>query len=300
MNLEELQRAVFDVIRQPLTASEGMRQRTQDGRAVQEIVDGIIKPNDRLTSFERLEIYNRVYWFRILSALAEDFPGLRAVIGQKRFDRLLTAYLTQRPSVSFTLRDLGSRLEAWLREHPEFTPKTERLALDMVRLEWADIEAYDAAELPKLSEQDLRHQGEDPHFHLQPYLKLLDLAYPVDDFLLSIRRAEGDEGDQDSDIVSNVVLMHTPQAEEKQLPLPLRKKTYLAVHRQDDIVYFKRLDPEGFTVLRALQDGKSLSQAIEAALPWSKRPEAVAEKLHDWFANWSSLGWFCQPPRGED
>ena len=102
MNLEELQHAVFEVIRQPLTASEGMRRRTVDGRAVENIVDGIIKPNDRLTSFERLEIYNRVYWFRILSALGEDFPGLRAIIGQKRFDRLLTAYLTDHPSQSFT------------------------------------------------------------------------------------------------------------------------------------------------------------------------------------------------------
>src|SRR5262249_4827299 len=86
MNLDELQRAVFEVIRQPLTDSEGMREQTLDGRPVKGIVDGIVKPNDRLTSFERLEIYNRVYWFRILSALAEDFPGLRAVIGQTRFD----------------------------------------------------------------------------------------------------------------------------------------------------------------------------------------------------------------------
>jgi hypothetical protein len=298
MNLEELQRAVFDVIRQPLTASEGMREHTGDGRPVKEIVDGIIKPNDRLTSFERLEIYNRVYWFRILSALAEDFPGLRAVIGQKRFDRLLIAYLTDRPSVSFTLRNLGSRLEAWLREHPDFTPKNERLALDMVRLEWADIEAYDAAELPRLSEENVRNQGADPRFHLQPYLKLLDLAYPVDDFLLSVRREEDQE--PDSDIVSNVVLMHTPQAEKKSLPLPRPRKTYLAVHRQDDIVYFKRLEAEGFALLRALQEGKSLSQAIEAAVPWSKQPERIAEKLHDWFANWSSLGWFCRQPGGEN
>jgi hypothetical protein len=299
MNLEELQRAVFDVIRQPLTASEGMRRRTLDGRAVEDIVDGIIKPNDRLTSFERLEIYNRVYWFRILSALGEDFPGLRAIVGQKKFDRLLTAYLTDHPSQSFTLRNLGSRLEAWLRQHPEFTPKNEQLALDMVRLEWTEIEAYDSSELPKLSEEDLRRQGEDPRFHLQPYLKLLDLAYPVDDFLLTIRHAEG-EDEPESDIVSNVVLMHTPQAPEKRLPLPKRKKTYLAVHRQDDSVYFKRLDAERFALLRALQEGKSLSQAIEAAIPWSKRPEGVAEKLHDWFANWASLGWFCQQPRGED
>ena len=92
MDLEQLQRAVLEVIQQPLTASEGMRRRTLDGKPVKKIVDSIIKPNDRLTSFERLEIYNRVYWFRILSSLAEDYPGLRAIIGQRNFDKLIRAY----------------------------------------------------------------------------------------------------------------------------------------------------------------------------------------------------------------
>ena len=67
MNLDEIQRGVFDAVRQPLTASEGMRQRTRDGRSTREIAEAIIKPNNRLTSFERLEIYNRQYWLRILS-----------------------------------------------------------------------------------------------------------------------------------------------------------------------------------------------------------------------------------------
>ena len=58
MNLEQLQRAMFDVIRQPLTAAEGMRERTADGRSTKEIVEQIIKPNKRLTSFERLEIFS--------------------------------------------------------------------------------------------------------------------------------------------------------------------------------------------------------------------------------------------------
>jgi hypothetical protein len=40
------------------------------------------QPNDRLTSFERLEIYNRQYWFRLLESLHEDFPGLRAVLAK--------------------------------------------------------------------------------------------------------------------------------------------------------------------------------------------------------------------------
>src|SRR5262249_33147020 len=70
-----------------------------------------IKPNDRLTSFERLEIYNRQYWWRVLASMTEDFPGLRAVLGERRFEDMCRAYLTACPSQSFTLRNLGARLE---------------------------------------------------------------------------------------------------------------------------------------------------------------------------------------------
>jgi hypothetical protein len=297
MNLDQLQRAVFDVVRQPLTEDERMREQTLDGRSTKEIAEEIVKPNDRLTSVERLEIYNRVYWFRLLSSLADDFPGLRAVIGQEKFDAILHGYLTEMPSVSYTLRDLGSRLEKWLREHPEFIAGNERMALDMVRLEWADIEAFDAAEFPVLSQAELAGLGEDPVFHLQPYLQLLDVAYPVDELLLKVRETE----DPETDISSNVVMMdHSDSAPRKQLPLPKSKKVFLAVHRQENIVYFKRLKPEGFALLRAMQQGQPLSQAIETSVNWSgKKLERVMEQLHDWFANWSQLGWFCRPPKDE-
>jgi hypothetical protein len=297
MSLDQLQRAVFDVVRQPLTEDERMREQTLDGRSTKAIAEEIVKPNDRLTSVERLEIYNRVYWFRLLSSLADDFPGLRAVIGQEKFDAVLHGYLTEMPSVSFTLRDLGSRLEAWLRAHPEFISSNERMALDMVRLEWADIEAFDAAEFPVLTQAELAGLGEDPVFHLQPYLQLLDLAYPVDELLLKVRETE----DPETDISSNVVMMdHSDSAPRKQLPLPRGKKVFLAVHRQENVVYFKRLKPEGFALLRALQQGQPLSQAIETSVNWSgKKLERVMEQLHDWFANWSQLGWFCRPPKDE-
>jgi hypothetical protein len=293
MNLAEIQHAFFDVVRQPLTEDERMREQTLDGRSTKEIAEKIVKPNDRLTSVERLEIYNRVYWFRLLSSLADDFPGLRAVIGQEKFDEVLLGYLTEMPSVSFTLRDLGSRLEPWLRAHPEFIAGNERMALDMVRLEWADIEAYDATEFPMLTQSELANLGEDPSFHLQPCVQLLELAYPVDELLLKVRESEEPE----SDISSNVVVMDSSNAKQhKKHLLPKGKKIYLAVHRQEFSVYFKRLKPEAFALARALQQGQPLSQAIESSVNWSgKKLERVMEQLHDWFANWSQLGWFCKP-----
>lgn len=296
MSLEQLQRDVFGVIRQPLTGRERMRARTLDGQSTREIAERIIKPNDRLTSVERLEIYNRVYWFRILSSLAEDFPGLRAVIGQRRFDKVLVGYLTECPSESFTLRNLGSRLEAWLGKHPAYLGKNKRLALDMVRLEWADIDAFDGAELPKISEPGLRALGDDPVLHVQPYVRLLELAYPVDDLLLEVRGDE-ENAEPETDIASNVVMMESAPRRHKRVLLPKAKKVYLAVHRQENVVYFKRLQPEAFALLSALQQGKPLSEAIADTVDWTKQKvEYITVRVHDWFANWASLGWFCQPP----
>ena len=82
-NLQELQRRVAAVVMQPLTPQEGMRRRTLDGRSIKAESETLIKPNRVLSSFERLEIYNRQYWFRVLSSLAEDFSGLRTVIGAR-------------------------------------------------------------------------------------------------------------------------------------------------------------------------------------------------------------------------
>ena len=289
MDLDHIQRKMFEAIRQPLTVDEGMRQRTRDGKSLRGIANEIIKPNDRLTSFERLEIYNRQYWFRILSALSEDFPGLRTILGEKRFEKMAIAYLWDCPSQSFTLRNLGSRLEGWLRKHPEHLAKVETIALDMVRLEWAEIEAFDEGSRPKLTEADLPQLGPDPTFLLQPYIRLLDLHYPVDDLLISIRSEL-----EEVDIVSNAVAERVVRSGSKRRAMPKPERIFLAVHRVDDSVYFKRLDKEAFTILSELHAGKSLSDAVDVA-DWSGRqPEEAMLEVQQWFAYWSAQGWFCK------
>jgi hypothetical protein len=138
-----------------------------------------IKPNGRMTPLERLEIYRRSYWARVLDSLLDDFPGLCAVLGRRGFDRLSKAYLSELPSCSFTLRDLGSRLEAWLRDHPAFGGENLAVALDMVRLEWAHIEAFDGGTKKPLGPEDLLELGPEMRFGLQPHLRLLELQYPA-------------------------------------------------------------------------------------------------------------------------
>src|SRR5579872_6804529 len=65
MNLLELQRRFTEALTTPLNPEEGIADRTLAGESMQDVVDTIVKPNDRLSSVERLEIYSRSYWFRI-------------------------------------------------------------------------------------------------------------------------------------------------------------------------------------------------------------------------------------------
>ena len=290
MNLDQLQRAVFEVTRQPLTPSERTRPRLPDGRSVRQIAKVLIKPNDRLTSLERLQIYNQQYWYRILSSLSEDFPGLRSLIGEKKFEKLSVAYVNDCPSVSYTLRDMGARLETWLGKNPAYVAGVQRIARDMVRLEWAEIEAFDGVELPRPTLADSSPLSGNSAFRLQPHLHLLDLAYPVDDLLLHIRGL-----DTRSETTSNAVLKFPRPSKIRRTSLPKPEKVHLAVYRLNYDVYFKRLPRDGFALLQALREGKTLEKALQASLLRRRRNfDQLGERLKEWFHDWSYLGWFAQ------
>ncbi len=291
MSLLSLQRNMARAVMTPLTPSEHMRRTAANGRPMRAVASEFIKPNDRLTSFERLEIYNRQYWYRVLSCLIEDFPGLRAVLGDRRFDAMSKAYLNDCPSRSFTLRNLGSRLEGWLQKRPRWAGPRQALALDMVRLEWADIEAFDGqAEPPLLTEDISGSGGPDLHLRLQPYLRLLALRYPVDDLLLDVKREE------DTDFASNAF---SERRKRKRVQATARLKpspVFLAVHRLDYSVYFRRLEREEFGLLSAIHKGKTLNQAIASAFRGSKLPsEERPANVQEWFRAWAAMGWFCRP-----
>jgi len=291
MNLLEIQQRMLEAVMQPLTEDETMQPHARDGKSMHDVAGEFIKPNDRLSSFERLEIYNRQYWFRVLAALEEDFQGLRAIVGQKRFEELSRAYLCDCPSASFTLRNLGSRLANWLQSHPKYIQPRGALALDMVRLEWAEIEAFDGAAEAILLPDDVLASDPDPKFRLQPYVQLLSLRYPVDNLLLAIR-----EGSSESDRASNAVSEDRKATRTRKISRQKQETVFLAVHRLDYTVYFKRLDPEAFRLLSALRYGSSLSTAVASAFEGSGIPEAkLLGTVQSWFQKWSELGWFCRP-----
>jgi hypothetical protein len=295
-NLRQVQERMAAALMLPLTRSGHIALRTtaigdDPGRPMAEEAAAFIRPNSRLTSLERLDIYSRSYWFRLVDSLSEDFPGLLAALGSTAFERLAKAYLTDCPSQSFTLRNLGSRLEDWLLRNPLYAGTAFELALDMVRLEWAHIEAFDGGVEKALGPEDLVELGPGFRVGVQPHLQLLALKFPVDEMRIHVNLASPADG-MASNTVSRSRSRHLMRGVSRLKPEPI----FLAVHRFDLTVFYRRIALEEYGLLNALPEGKSIGEAVVIALAHSSASvENQGSMLKSWFAAWAELGWLCHP-----
>jgi len=121
----------------------------------------------------RLDVYRHAYYIRLEEALAHDFPALRTAVGDQACGRLLAGYLQAHPSTSPTLRDLGRTLPCWLRD------QGMSAHADLASIEWAVLDAFDAADAPPLDPEILVQIPPERwgklRAHLHPSVTLLQL-----------------------------------------------------------------------------------------------------------------------------
>jgi hypothetical protein len=282
MKLLQLQREMAKAIMQPLARGDRQAPKTK--------VD-YIKPNDRLKPIERLEIYSRSYWFRIIDSMYEDFPGLRAVLGQRAFDKVVRAYLADCPSKSYTLRDLGSRLGGWLAKHPGFAAGKLPIALDMIRVEWAHVEAWDREHRKELGPEDLIELGPTLPMALQPHVRLLELEYPVDEL-----RIKASHMDDEHEVASNAPAKLKARRLKAAAARLKRERIFVAVHRLDFSIYYRRLEPEEYRLLCSIRDSSNIGDAMSAFYKKTSMPiDDLEPHIGSWFSIWAELGWLCSP-----
>ncbi|HEV8244600.1 MAG TPA: DNA-binding domain-containing protein [Polyangiaceae bacterium] len=257
-------------IQEQLTAFLQQRKALDKSATARAFAEREIGGNERLSPVEQLEIYREQFWLRHTSALLEDFPGLSGIIGQGAWERLVEEYLDELPPTSFTLRDLGDRL-------PEFVAKASwlehhELCLDMTRLEWAYVEAFDAADVAPLTPARLAsipdEAWETARFVLGPSLALLRVNYPV----FELRK--------------RLVL-----AGDENVAIPERAPALLAVCRRELSVLTHHLEAPPFALLEELRSGRALVAAVEAtSLSTGVSSEVLAADLGAWFALWAEQG----------
>lgn len=281
------QRTMHAAITRPLAPGDRAQRRWFDGSSSARAVAKLVKPSRTLRPLERVEIYNRMYWFRLLDSMAQDFPGLRALLGEKKFWPLVEHYLAACPSRSFTLRDLGSRLARYIGRAPRLVAPHGAAARDLARFEWAQIVAFDGPSRPRLTKRELAGAPATKlKFSVQPYLTLVTCRHPVDEYSLAVKR-DGALRAEASNAVTERIGPTGGAARLERCGV-----LHIVVHRLDNQLYYKRLEPEAARLLSAIKAGHTLADACARAFARSALdPVEQAKKVRDWFALWMRLGW---------
>jgi hypothetical protein len=231
-------------------------------------VGEVLLPSATLAAGERIGIYHEMYLLRMTEALDSDYPALAHFLGPERFTALVRGYLAAHPSRSYTLNVLGRSLADWLAAAPDLARRG--FCRDLARLEWAVTEAFDAPELPRLAAQALEAVPPEAWdvARLVPSaaLRLLELRWNANEWLDSAKD------------------------DRHHHPKPRRRDGWIAVFRQGYSVYRRELSRAAFRLLQDLVSGRSVGEALKAAL--DRRGTPGPEALTRWFRDWASDGLF--------
>ena len=158
-------------------------------------------------------------------------------------------------------------------------------------MEWATTLAFDEPARKPISPAKL--VTADPsrlRLGIQPYLQLVIVQHPVDTLLSKLGASTSE-----TSASSNAAKARRAPRPVRISAAPLPEPLLLAVHRVDNIVYFKRIDSITFRLLTALRAGTTLETACEAAFAAVEMSAAESLlRVRETFAMFIKLGWLCR------
>jgi hypothetical protein len=248
-------------------------------------VEQVVTRSQALTALDRLEIYNRAYFARLVECLREEYPVLLHALGDEAFDSFAVGYLQEHPSRSYTLNDLGTKFPSYLEESRPTSlrvdpggaagPSWPDFLIDLAWLELTYNEVFDGPGVegqPLLEVERVRsvppERWPDARLVPVPCLRLLALRHPVHKYFRAVRR-------------------------KKQPAIPQPAETFLAVTRREYVVRRYELSRLQYVLLAALTAGHSVGQAIDkTASAAGPDLDRLAVHLHAWFRDWTAEGFF--------
>ena len=126
---------------------------------------------------KRLSIYADAYRLRIIEALANTYPKLKALLGEALFNKTARSYIVAHTSTFRNMRWYGHEMRA----HLLYTLPEYPIAAEMAAFEWALGLAFDAEDTPILALQDLANippeNWADLRFKFQSAIQVLPLRW---------------------------------------------------------------------------------------------------------------------------
>lgn len=235
-----------------------------------EQVGECVEPGPQTNAPRRMRIYYDAYRLRLIDALGTDYEALRAAVGEEAFRAACRAYVEATPSPFRNVRWYGGGLADFLHDTE---PWRERPWLaDLARFEWTLTLAFDAADAPNVSFQDLAslppEAWSEVAFHLHPSVHLLALGSNAPAVRKAVDAGEPLPGTQTHDSPIDWVVWRQVFADGFQSP-----------------VRFRSLAAPERHALGAAQRGQGFSAICAGVcelVPPEQAPAAVAGWLRTW------------------
>jgi len=209
---------------------------------------------------DRFEVYRRSMRNRLVACLRDDYPRVRALLGERAFDELAEGYLRMYPPRDPALRNLGRDFAAFIRTTPRLGADAP-LAADLAQIEWAWVEVFDAEDQRPCARADLAKVPPEAwpelRFDLSPAVRIERLAHRVDRFTVE-----------------------APDAR------PAREDSSLLVWRKGLRVFVRPLDDVETCALEAASGGAPFGEICARSLPDDADIESAARLILGHVGRW--------------
>ena len=235
-----------------------------------------LESSPRLDAAERLAVYQRSYYLRLLECMSDQFPALCHALGKDLFRDFSRRYLQDCPSQSYTLYALGERFADYLeRTRPDRdAPQEGRegwidFMVDLARYEYSLFTMFDAP--GNEGKPWAKAEMDDSLLVLQPCFALHSFGYPVAAYYHQVR--------------------HCSAAQ-----LPPREQSFVAIARRDYQIHTYPITHIHFLFLTALTEGRRVADALSHVSAVAGRP--IEEVHRSWRQQvrqrWIETGFFVE------
>jgi len=266
MELEQLQRFMQTALLQ------------QGPDIVADQVQQHIAPSNNLTAAQRLAIYQRGYFIRLLQCMQGQFKALNHALGPALFADFVREYLRETPSRSPTLAKLGHDFANFLQRNRPDAESDEKeiwvdFMIDLADFEWTLYGLFDA---PGIEEEGYADIGDmdDPRLRLQPCVRLCRYRFPVNEYYRQVANGEDPA-------------------------FPSTREVCLALVRKDYRIGIFTLLPAQYYFLQRVSVLSPL-QSVEDALMntaevFERDIDSVKKFWRAWRGGWMEAGFFGKP-----
>lgn len=258
------------IISTPLQEDQTIAPITPSGKSIQEEADLTILPSPTLKPYERIQIYNQQYWWRLLNILQDTYPFTVRIFGYSDFnDSLATPYLIDFPPNHWSLDTLGDLLPEWIQS--SYTADDKPLVYDASILDQAYLSLFFVPLLPPLS-GDLEGT-----IYLQPHVVFLQFPYDLLTFRMKMMEQEPD------------YWLEQPFPELEHTPQSVILYRSLKGHTT-----YKIMTPFEMDLLKLFQKGTTIDMICDWIEEQSLEFRQEAEiHLQEWFQDWTIRGLLC-------